>query len=96
MVDLGVVVGAVVVGLVVAGVVVTIGGGAIILFWKRWVWEDRSVAPPVWVAADTDAWTPDETAVTTGGWETPTTTGTSGWAGCTGWVWMGPAPVSVS
>ena len=88
----GVVGGAVVVGLVV---VVTIGGGAIILFWKRWVWDERSVAPPpVWVPADADAWTPAVTAVTTGGWDTVTTI--SGWAGWTGWVWTGPAPVSVS
>ena len=58
----GLVVGAV----VVDWVVVTIGGGAIILFWKRWVWDERSVAPPVWVPADADAdaWAP---ADTTGG-----------------------------
>ena len=53
----GLVVGAV----VVDWVVVTIGGGEIILFWKRWVWDERSVAPPVWVPADADAWAPSDT-----------------------------------
>ena len=58
----GLVVGAVVV--FVDWVVVTIGGGAIILLLKRWVWDERSVAPPVWVPTDADAWAP---ADTTGG-----------------------------
>ena len=62
-------------------VVVTIGGGAIILLLKRWVWDERSVAPPVCVPADADAWAPADTDVTTGGWETSKT----GWAGWTGW-----------
>ena len=57
---------------------VTIGGGAIILFWKRWVWDERSTAPPV----PADDWTPADTDVTTGGWETSKT----GWAGWTGWM----------
>ena len=92
----GLVVGAVVV--VVDWVVVTIGGGgAIILLLKRWVWDERSVAPPVCVPADADAWAPADTDVTTGGWET-SKTGWAGWTGWgwTGWVWTGPAPVSVS